>query len=389
MKVAFFDCFSGISGDMVLGALVDLGIELGFLESELASLGLEGYKIRHDKAVRRGISGSKVKVEDTARRTERSYKDIVGLIEESRLSSGVKTTSLKIFKNLAIVEGKIHGMDHEEVSFHEIGGTDSIIDIVGTAVSLEKLGIERVYSSKVHVGRGFVECGHGKLPVPAPATLELLEGIPVYSTGIEGELVTPTGAAILKSVSRGFGNMPEMKIGRVGYGAGDKDYNIPNLLRVVIGEASISGYDADRVFLVETNIDDMNPEFFGHIFSLLEKEGCLDVFMTPVYMKKNRPATLLSVLAGPEKLDDILSVIFSETTSIGVRIREVERRKLSRQKISVMTEFGEIEVKVGRMDGEIKNIAPEYESCRKIALEKRVPLKDVYDAAKKADMPVK
>jgi uncharacterized protein (TIGR00299 family) protein len=310
--------------------------------------------------------------------------DINDIVDRSTLSDDIKSSSKRIFRELADVEARIHNKSVAEVHFHEISALDSIIDVVGSLVGLSRLGIEAVYVSKIHVGTGFVECRHGTLPVPAPATLDLLKGIPVYSKGIESELSTPTGVAILKHVAKGFGSMPEMTVEEIGYGAGSRELEIPNLLRVCIGETCGDKYASDEALLVETNIDDMNPEFFGYISDQLLAQGALDVFMTPIYMKKNRPATLLSVLAGRDRLDEILSTVFSETTTLGVRIHSLDRKKLERETVSVTTHMGDVRVKVGRIGGEVKTIAPEYEDCREIAARREIPLKDVYEAARVA-----
>ena len=384
MRIAYFDCFSGVSGDMILGALVDAGLEVGALEAELSQLPVRGFRFQAEKTTRRGISGTKLNVITEERRTERHLPDMNEIIDRSTLSEDIKSSAKRIFAELAVVEAKIHHKGVDEVHFHEISGLDSIVDVVGSLVGLKKLGIEAVHASKIHVGTGFVECRHETLPVPAPATLELLKGVPVYSKGIESELATPTGVAILKNVSKSFGSMPEMTIDMVGYGAGSRELEIPNLLRICIGETCQNKYAGDEVLLLETNIDDMNPEFFGHVSERLLAQGALDVFMAPIYMKKSRPATLLSVLTAREKLDGILSTVFSETTTLGVRIHSVERRVLGRETISVRTTLGDVRVKVGRIGGEVKTIAPEYEDCREIAASRGIPLKDVYEAAKAA-----
>jgi uncharacterized protein (TIGR00299 family) protein len=384
LKIAYFDCFSGVSGDMILGALVDAGLEVSELEAELSQLPVRGFRLQAEKTTRCGIRGTKLSVITEEHRTQRHLPDINEIIDRSALSDDIKDSSRKIFAELAGVEAAIHQKSVDEVHFHEISGLDSIVDVVGSLVGLKKLGLEAVYASRIHVGTGFVECRHGTLPVPVPATLELLKGVPVYSKGIESELATPTGVAILKSVSKGFGPMPEMTVERIGYGAGSRELEIPNLLRICIGEMCRDRYAGDEVLLLETNIDDMNPEFFGHVSERLLTQGALDVFMTPIYMKKNRPATLLSVLTAKEKLDGILSTVFSETTTLGVRIHSVDRRVLTRETISVRTTMGDVRVKLGKFGGEVKTIAPEYEDCREIAARQGVPLKDVYEAAKAA-----
>lgn len=383
MRIAYFDCFSGASGDMILGALLDAGLDLGELESELGKLRISGYRIKAERTMRKGISGTRFIVDVTERDMERGLRDIVEIIDQSDLDDDTKVVSRRIFEELATIEAKIHGKGVEEIRFHEVGGLDSIIDVIGSLIALKKLGVEAVYSSRIPVGTGFVECRHGVLPIPAPATLELLRGIPVYSKGIRAELTTPTGAAILKTVSKGFGDMPEMRVEKIGYGAGSRELEIPNLLRVYIGETKGGEWEEDEVILIETNIDDMSPEFFDYASGVLLNKGALDVFMTPIIMKKGRPGTMFSVLATPDKLDGILSIIFSETTTLGVRIQRLERRKLSREIISVETRFGEVRVKIGKIGKQIKNISPEYENCKEIAVKRGIPLKDVYDEAKK------
>lgn len=384
MKIAYFDCFSGVSGDMLLGALIDAGLDLEELKSELGKLKVSGYRIKAENAIRKGISGTKFSVDVTEQNTERRLKDIIEVIGQSDLDNDVKNLGKKIFEQLATVEAKIHHKNVEDIHFHEIGALDSIIDVIGSLIGIKKLGIEAVYSSKIHVGTGFVECRHGVLPIPAPATLAILKGIPIYSKGIEAELATPTGVCVLKTLSKSFGIIPEMKVEKVGYGAGSRELEIPNLLRVYVGEASEGEYEKDEVILIETNIDNMNPELLAYASETLLKQGVLDVFMTPIFMKKNRPGIMLSVLTTRDKLDDILSMIFTEITTLGVRIHRLERKKLSREIISMKTKFGEIKVKIGKIGNQIKNIAPEYESCKEIAVKQGIPLKDVYDEAKEA-----
>ena len=300
------------------------------------------------------------------------------------MDDDIKDLSKRTFKELAAVEAKIHGKSIEEIHLHEVAGLDSIIDVVGSLIGIKKLGIKAAYSSKVHVGTGFLECRHGILPVPAPATLAMLKGVPIYSRGIEAELATPTGVCLLKTLSRSFGNMPEMKVEKVGYGAGSGELEIPNLLRLYVGATDRDEYEEDEIILIETNVDDMTPELLAYASEILLKQGVLDVFMTPILMKKNRPGTMLSVLTTRNKLDEVLLTFFAEVTTLGVRIHSLKRKKLSRKVISVKTRFGELKVKIGKIGNQIKNIAPEYESCREIALRQGIPLKDVYHEAKEA-----
>ena len=384
MKIAYFDCFSGVSGDMILGALLDAGLDIQELESELGKLKISGYKIKTEQTARKGISGTKFSVDVIEQNARKRLKDIVEIADQSDLDDDIKDLSKKTFKELATVEAKLHGKSIEAIHFHEVGGLDSIIDVIGSFIGIKKLGIEATYSSKIHVGTGFLECRHGVLPVPAPATLELLKGIPIYSKGIEAELATPTGVCILKTLSQRFGIMPEMKVEKVGYGAGSRELEIPNLLRVYVGESDEDEYEKDEVILIETNIDDMNPEFYEYIMARLFENDAVDVFLTPIQMKRARPATLLTVIVAAENLSRVLEVIFSETTTLGVRTHEARRYKLAREGIVVETEHGKIKVKLGKLEGAVVNFAPEYEDCRRVADEKHIPIKRVYEAAKQA-----
>jgi len=389
MKIAYFDCFSGISGDMTVGALLDAGLEIETLEKELNKLGLSGYQLEVNKVVKKGISATQFKVKIKEEGVERRFKDILDILEKSKLDEEIKKETEKIFFNIAQAESKIHRKDIDKIHFHEIGGLDSIIDITSAVIGIKTLEIEEIYSSTLPVGRGFVKCAHGVIPVPAPATLELLKNIPIYSGGIESEMITPTGAGIIGTLAKSFGERPLMKIERIGYGAGEKEFTIPNLLRVSIGEKILKvenlkdGYVSDEAILIETNIDDMNPEFYDYIMDQLFSQGALDVFLTPVQMKKNRPAHMLSIIVYEQNLKEILEVLFSESTTLGIRIREIKRLRLAQQNFIAETKYGKIKVKVGMFKGEIKNIAPEYEDCKKMAKQHKVPLKEVYDEAMK------
>ncbi len=381
MRAAYFNCFSGISGDMVLAALVDLGWPIKELERELSKLDLFNYQIEAEKVAKQGITSTQIKIRIKEGKKERTLKDILSILDKSKLEEKIKERSQAIFIRLASVEAKIHGKSVQEVHFHELGGLDTIIDVVGAVAGMKYLGIEKVYSSPLPLGKGFVKCSHGTLPVPAPATLELLKGVPVYGSNIEAELVTPTGAAIISTVAENFGQMPPMKIDNIGYGAGQRDLPIPNLLRVSLGMLR-NAYEEDVVSLIQTNIDDMNPEFYEHIADRLFNEGALDVFLTPIQMKRTRPATMLSVITDEEKTEKMLELIFDETTTLGVRISKIKRRKLNREGRKVATKYGKIEVKIGKLDGIIKNISPSYEECRKIATRLNIPLKKIYQEAK-------
>jgi len=385
MRIAYFDCFSGVSGDMILGALIDAGADLNKLESELSKLKISGFTLKAEKTNRKGISGTRFFVDADHSHAERHLTDIERIMDNSGLADDIKAKAKAIFRDLAEVEAKIHNTNPGDVHFHEIGGLDSIVDVVGSLIVMKMLGIETMYASRIPVGTGFVECDHGVLPLPAPATLELLKGIPVYASSIDKELVTPTGIAILKHVVQSFGTIPEMKIERIGYGAGSRDLKIPNLLRVWIGETEVKQeYEQDEVILIETNIDNMNPEILGYALERLLERGALDVFMTPIFMKKNRPGTLLSILITPDKLDETISIIFAETHSLGIRFQRLERRKLPRELITVETSFGPVRVKVGHIDTEKRIISPEYEDCREIAARLGIPLRKVYGEAQAA-----
>lgn len=416
MRVAYFDCFAGISGDMTLGALVDAGADFDALKAELDRLGLDEFEISIDRATKRGISAADVTVKlhhhphshdhDHSHSHGRAFSEIRRLIEESELSEGVKAKSIAIFTRLGEAEAKIHAKSIEEIHFHEVGAVDAIVDIVGACICLELLGIEKLYCSAMPTFTGMVEIAHGKFPLPAPATVEILKDAPWRELGIEGELITPTGAAIVATLAEGFGAMPAMSIESTGYGAGKKDFGIPNVLRVVIGEAEgasallrraqdaqtqgAQAQDALRadgtgehveVAVIETNIDDLSPQVYEVVMERLFDAGALDVYLTPIQMKKNRPATLLSVICEPGLIEKLSDIIFEETTSIGVRIDTRKRICLPREIVAVETEFGPIRVKVARKDGEIANIGPEYEDCRAAATKHGVAFKRVRDAA--------
>ena len=389
MKIAYFDCFSGISGDMTVGALLDAGLKIETLEKELKKLGLSGYQLEVNKVVKKGISATKFNVKIKEEGVERRFKDILTILGNSKLDEGIKKETKKIFFNIAQAESKIHQKDIDKIHFHEIGGLDSIIDITSAVIGIKTLGIEEIHSSALPVGKGFVKCAHGVIPVPAPATLELLKNVPTYSGGIESEMITPTGAAIISTLTKSFRKRPLMKIEKIGYGAGEKEFTIPNLLRVSIGEKIAKDEDfkddyiRDEAVLIETNIDDINPEFYDYIVEKLFSQGVLDVFLTPIQMKKNRPAHMLSIIVYEQNLKEILEVLFSESTSLGIRIREIKRLRLTQQNFIAETKYGKIKVKVGMFKGEIKNIAPEYEDCKKIAKQHQIPLKEVYEEAKK------
>ncbi len=389
MKIAYFDCFSGISGDMIVGALLDAGLKLETLEKGLKKLGLSGYQLEVNKVIKKGIFATQFKVKIKEQGVERRLKDILKIIENSGLTKEIKDKFKKVFFRLAKVESKIHQQDMEKIHFHEIGGLDSIIDIASAIIGIKALKINEIYVSAIPVGKGFAKCAHGLLPVPAPATLELLKDIPTYNGEIESEMVTPTGAAIISTLATGFGERPLMKIREIGYGAGEKEFPIPNLLRISTGEKILEekdlrdDYISDEAILIETNIDDMNPEFYDYIMDKLFSREALDVFLIPIQMKKNRPAYILNIMVYEQNLKEVLEVLFTESTTLGLRFKEVKRLRLRQQNFIAETKYGKIRVKVGIFKGDIKNIAPEYEDCKKIAKQHQVPLKEIYEEAKK------
>jgi pyridinium-3,5-bisthiocarboxylic acid mononucleotide nickel chelatase len=388
-RIAYFDCFSGISGDMVLGALVDAGGDLHAIESELRRLGLEGWTISAEKVKRGQIFATHVKVATTEGHHHRGLSMILERIEKARLAPRAAERACRIFTRLADSEGKVHNLPVEQVHFHEIGAVDSIVDIVGAAIGLELLGIDEFACSPLDVGAGQVKTAHGLLPVPAPATADLLKGAPVYTSGIQRELVTPTGAAIATTLSTSYTKIPEMTLTAIGYGAGSMDLpEKANVMRLLIGEREsvAAGKDfhgsADApVTVIETNLDDMSPQIYGYFVERALAAGALDVFSTAVSMKKNRPGLLVTILCEPRNQARLTDLLFSETTTIGVRMHEARRRTLAREFLNVETEFGEVRMKISRMNGSVLNATPEYDDCQRIAASKNIPLKEVLSAA--------
>lgn len=382
MRTAYFDCFSGISGDMTVGALIDAGANFAEIRAQLARLNVPGYELTIEKVIKQGIGGTKfhVHVQDPGTR-HRRLSDIAALLQASGLEPSIQERTLAVFTRLAEAEATIHQTTVEEVHFHEVGAIDSIVDITGAVIGLRLLGVQRVLASAVNVGSGFIRAAHGVLPVPGPATAELLKGIPTYARGPDGELTTPTGAALLATLAEGFGPLPYLQVERIGYGAGTKDLpQAPNLLRVFVGEDSTRG-DGDMITVLEANLDDMNPEWFAYAQEQLFAQGALDVFYTPIFMKKNRPATKLTVLCDSGQVDRLVDTLFRDTSTFGVRTYEVRRQKLYRNSQTVETPYGPVSVKIGRWRGQVVQVSPEYESCRQAAQRCRVPLKDVYQAA--------
>jgi uncharacterized protein (TIGR00299 family) protein len=449
LRIAYLDCFSGISGDMFLGALIDTGVSPGIFEQTVAALGI-GARLQISRVNRSGITATKVDViapdqhspygsdipvrqnqevhsqkhshphshshehthshehehEHHHKHEEhhesehahvhhhgRGLVEIREIINKADISDSAKRTAIRIFEKLGAAESKIHDVPVEKIHFHEVGAIDALVDITCAAVGAEVLGVDEIVCSPLNVGGGTVNCAHGTFPVPAPATVELLSGAPVYSSGIEAELVTPTGAAIVQTIASRFGPFPPIRIEKAGYGAGTRDVpNHANVLRITVGESQVQAGEGARptqllqetISVLEANLDDLNPQVFGYVMHRLLEAGALDVFGTPVQMKKNRPGTLLTVLAKPEDVDKLAHIVFAETTTLGVRHREEQRQALARKWETVTTRFGDVRMKIGSMNGTINSYAPEYEDCRRIATEQRVPLKAVMQEAVQA-----
>jgi uncharacterized protein (TIGR00299 family) protein len=385
MKTAYFDCIAGASGDMLLGALLDAGLQEADLRAELAKLPISGWDIRVRRVDKNCFSATKVDVLVSPQPHSRPLPEIERVVRESTLSDAVKQQALQVIRIIAAEEARIHGMPVEEVHLHEVSGEDAIIDIVGTIAGIELMGIDRVHCSPLPLGRGFIQGAHGSIPLPSPATVGILKGVPIVGSPIQAELVTPTGAALLKHLSSHFGELPAMRLDAVGYGAGTWDLTIPNLCRVFIGEgAGDLKFDTDTVAVLETNIDDQTAEEHGHIMERLLEAGALDVTLTPTHMKKNRPGVILNVIAKPEDQPAMRDLILTETSSLGVREQNMQRSTLPRDCIRVRTQFGEAIVKVSHLPGGAHKYAPEFEECRILARKAGVPLRDVYVAAEAA-----
>ena len=383
MRVAYLDCFSGASGDMILGALIDAGLNARLLREELKKLHLSKVRLTVRKVLKGGISATRVVVEGQEKRAHRNLREMLRIIDRSGLDAEVKSLSKHVFGKIGEVEAGIHRTRAEDVHFHEVGGLDSVVDICGAVWGFRQMGIERVHVSRVNLGAGFVRCEHGVLPVPAPAALALMKGKPVFSTGVEKELLTPTGAALLSTLGNAFGSFPVMRVERIGYGAGRDDLPHPNVLRVMIGTGE-EARGEEKVMVIETNIDDMNPQFYDYIMERLLRTGVKEVFLAPILMKKNRPATLLTVICSSEKMPVVTEFLLKETTTIGLRWHEEDRVTAEREVVSRRTKYGEVRFKIARWYGEVINVSPEYEDCKRKALEKRIPLKDVFEEARKA-----
>jgi uncharacterized protein (TIGR00299 family) protein len=388
VKALYFDCFSGISGDMAMAALLDLGIDAGTFRDELRKLDLPGYDLTITKKSDHSIAGTDVVVmpDHASGHPQRNLEQIETIIDQSGLKPDVKHFSKKVFGEIARAEAAVHDQPLDEVHFHEVGAIDSIVDIVGTAICLDLLGVERVFSSPLHDGKGFIECRHGLLPVPVPAVMKMLAGshIPLVVEDVETELVTPTGMGIIKSLTVEFGNMPAMTIAGTGYGLGKRQTGRLNALRVVMGTLSDSARPKDclqeEIVVLATNIDDTNPELLGFTMETLLEAGALDVFFTPVYMKKNRPAVKLTVIVNKDDEKKAVGIILAQTSTIGVQRSVVQRYCMDRQILTVETGLGAVRVKVAQM-GEIKKLAPEYEDCRALAKKTGMPLAKIYSLA--------
>lgn len=386
MKTLYIDAFSGISGDMFLGALVDLGVDLDHLREQLVRLNLSGYSLEAERTHRRGLAAVKVEVRLSPTQADefRHWATIRKLLSESSLPQEVKSDSLRVFERLMQAEAQVHGVELEEVHLHELASPDTIIDVVGTVVGLRRLGIERIVSSPLNLGRGRVQTAHGEYPVPGPAVMELMQGFPAYAAGDERELTTPTGAALATTLAAEFAPLPPLRIEGTGYGAGSWELlRAPNVLRLILGDSSPL-LEGDRVMVLETNIDDMNPEFYPFLMDRLFSRGALDVTLTPLMMKKGRPGIQVSVLAEEKDQERITRVLFEESSTLGVRAYPVQRQKLSRTQELVSTRYGSVRIKVGWWEGKPIQWAPEYEDCYRLACELGLSPKEVFEEAQAA-----
>jgi uncharacterized protein (TIGR00299 family) protein len=387
MKLAYFDCFSGISGDMTLGALVDSGVSLSHLLQQLRGLDVPGWELASEKVWKNGMSSTYVKVKTEDQSKHRSLSTILDILQKSQLSPRVREQASAIFRKLGEAEATVHDVPIEKIHFHEVGAVDAIVDIVGACIGFEALGIEQFACSPLNVGGGTAKMAHGVLPVPAPATAKLLLGKPTYSNGVQKELVTPTGAAIVATLCSHFGPQPPMSVSSIGYGAGTADLEgQPNVLRIMIGETiekTVAGFD-EEIAVIEANLDDMNPQIYGYFQEKALAAGALDVYSTPVQMKKNRPGILLTLLCRPHDTGALMDLVFTETTTFGARTYRALRRTLPREWVNVRTQFGEVRMKISRVNGHIRHAAPEFEDCKKIAEQLHVPLHLVMDEAKRA-----
>ncbi|HQX55643.1 MAG TPA: nickel pincer cofactor biosynthesis protein LarC [Pyrinomonadaceae bacterium] len=386
MRTLYFDCFAGASGNMILGALIAAGVHAEGLKTELRKLQISEFDIEVSTVDRSGITSTHVDVRVPHEHVHRHLHNIVDIIDRTDLSDSVKSRSRAIFTRLAEAEAKIHGIEVGKVHFHEVGAMDAIVDVVGSCIGFEMLGIERFTCSKVHVGSGFAQMAHGKFPIPPPAVAELLTGVPIYSTEIEGELMTPTGAAIISTVCDTYGRVPEMSVAVTAYGAGTRQYEgFPNALRIMVGDSEVASTGesgaTDELLVIETNIDDISPQILGYVMERVFEIGALDCWFTPIQMKKNRPATMVSILCDREHRRSLTELLYNETTTIGIRVRSVERECLERKTITVATVYGDIDIKIARHKGRVVNIMPEYDQVKAAATEHKTTFHSVREAA--------
>jgi uncharacterized protein (TIGR00299 family) protein len=386
VRIAYFDCIAGASGDMILGALVDAGLPVESLQGVIDALGLVEAELRCKRVLKGGFAATKVDVVVADEVPERHLSDIEAMVRQSALPPAIQEQAIGVFRRLGEVEAGIHGTTLDEVHLHELGGVDTMVDVIGTLSGLAEMGIERVYASPLPLGRGFVRGAHGRIPLPAPATLALLEGVPIVGSELDVELVTPTGAALLTTLAASFGPMPAMTLSATGYGAGTRNRPVPNVLRIIVGGlgAPSEQVNVETLVKLETNVDDLNPEIYDHVMARLFQGGALDVFLAPVQMKKNRPGTWIHVLCRPGDANALEAILFAETSTLGVRQQLVGRHALSRSSQRVETPYGPVQVKIARWGAGQVKASPEYEDCRQLAEEHGVPLRDVYRAAEAA-----
>lgn len=381
MRIGYFDCFSGASGDMILGACIDAGVDLDDLRRDLAGLGVPGFRLEAGKVRKRGFAATQVEVvvDPAVDKPHRHLKHIREIIEKSALSAPARDRAVAVFTRLAEAEAAVHGTTIEKVHFHEVGAIDAIVDIVGASLALERLGISHIRCAPIPTGSGTVTCDHGVMPVPAPATAELLKGVPLAACDEEGELTTPTGAALLTTLAADYGPLPAMRVERIGVGAGRREgQKRANILRLMVGEMNVASEDEeDEILVLEANLDDVSGQVIGHVYDALFEVGALDVYTTPVHMKKNRPGTQLTVLAPMHIRNEVETILFAETTTFGIRSYRCARRKLTRTFETVQTPAGSIRIKVGRRAGRVVTATPEYEDCREAAANTGRPLKEI------------
>ncbi len=378
MRTLYFDCFAGASGDMILGALVGAGVDPNYLREQLSRLSVSGFNVNFETVDRSGLSATYARVETAHEHKHRHLSDIKQIIEASALSEGVKQRAIQIFTRLAEAEARVHNEPVHHVHFHEVGALDAIVDVVGAAICFDVLKIDRFICSPLHVGSGMVKMAHGQFPIPPPAVTELLKGVPFYASEIKGELLTPTGAAIITTVCNEYGPIPAMKTEATGYGAGTRQYqDFPNVLRVLLGETDDKAATDERLWMLETNLDDASPQIIGHVMDRILELGALDCFFTPVQMKKNRPGTLLTIVAPPARREEIVSIVFRETTTIGVRYQAVTRECLRREELQIETPLGLVRFKVARRGDDVLNAAPEFADVLALAERHGRPVKEI------------